>query len=431
MRLSPPALALVTAVMLGVGVMALPAGQASAQEGRHIDVVQVEGAIDPPMADLVVSSIEKAQTNGASLVVLQVDSPGALDVDPVRLLEVVRASRVPVLAWVGPTGASARGAAAALVVAAVGAVSPGSRIGPVFPLRLDRPGEGFSGLVPGLGRDEAGRRLSARQALDAGLVDYFAPTLGELIVSLDGQQVSTAAGPVRLSTARVVATDKGPRQTPNQPVRFLKLGTVASVQHSLASPAVAYLLLVVGLALMVFEFYTAGIGLAAASGAGALAAAFYGFSHLPVHSWAVALVFLSAFGFAVDVQAGVLAFWTGVGVVALVAGSLGLTAGSSLLDVPLWLVVLVVVGQTAFMVWGMTTATRARFSVPTVGRDSMIGEVGEARTALAPEGVVVVRGAPWRARTGRGRPVEPGGSVRVVAVDHLVLEVEPASTPEA
>jgi len=68
---------------------------------------------------------------------------------------------------------------------------------------------------------------------------------------------------------------------------------------------------------------------------------------------------------------------------------------------------------------------RNRFSVPTVGRDSMIGEVGEAHTDLNPDGVVTVRGAPWRARTGRAHPVPKGGAVRVVAVDRLVLQVEP------
>ena len=93
------------------------------------------------------------------------------------------------------------------------------------------------------------------------------------------------------------------------------------------------------------------------------------------------------------------------------------------------LVALMFVGQIVFMLGGMTVAVRNRFSIPTVGRDSMIGELGEARTELNPDGVVTVRGAPWRARTYRGRPVPPGGAVRVVAVDRLVLEVEPGDTP--
>ena len=416
-----------------------PVGSAGAQSrDGHIEVVQVQGAIDPVVADLVSGALRRAQDNGATVVILQVDSPGALDVDPLPIVRAVAASRVPVAAWAGPSRSSARGAAAALLLAAdVAAIASGASVGPALPLRLDRTGGDARGgpalrrLAEATGdpagaRDTAARRLGGEAAVEAGAADFVAPTLGDVLLGLDGRDVTTAAGTVRLSTTRVVDTDEGPRQTANQPVRFHKPGTLAGVQHSLTSPAVAYLLLVVGLALVVFEFFTIGIGLAGLVGAGALAGAFFGFSHLPVTWWGVALVALSAFGFAVDVQAGTLGFWTGVGVAGLVAGSLALYGGSPLLDVPLWLVALLVVGQTVFMLSGMTVAVRNRFAVPTVGRDSMVGEVGEARTDLDPDGVVLVRGAPWRARTNRATPVTAGGSVRVVAVDRLVLEVEPA-----
>jgi membrane-bound serine protease (ClpP class) len=248
-------------------------------------------------------------------------------------------------------------------------------------------------------------------------------------VGLNGKEVRTAAGPVRLSTAKQIDTKDGPRQTADQPVRFIKPGTWENVQHSLTSPSVVFLLLIVGLGLMVFEFFTVGIGLAGATGALAVVGAFYGSSHLPLNWWALGLLVLSTFGFAVDVQAGHQGFWTAVGVVGLIAGALTLFGGSPALDVPLWLVVLIFVGQIVFMLGGMTVAVRNRFSIPTVGRDSMIGELGEARTELNPDGVVTVRGAPWRARTHRSRPVSPGGAVRVVAVDRLVLEVEPGDAP--
>jgi membrane-bound serine protease (ClpP class) len=248
-------------------------------------------------------------------------------------------------------------------------------------------------------------------------------------VALNGKDVPTATGPVHLTTAKQVDTKGGPRLTADQPVSFLKLGTFASVQHSLTSPSVVFLLLMVGLSLMVFEFFTIGIGLAGLVGAAAVAGALYGCSHLPVNGWALGLLFLSTFGFAVDVQAGHQGFWTGVGVVGFLAGALKLFGGSSALDVPLWLVGLLFIGQLIFMLGGMTIAVRNRFSVPTVGRDSMIGELGEAHTDLKPDGVVTVRGAPWRARTHRATPVAAGGSIRVVAVDRLVLEVEPGEAP--
>jgi membrane-bound serine protease (ClpP class) len=68
---------------------------------------------------------------------------------------------------------------------------------------------------------------------------------------------------------------------------------------------------------------------------------------------------------------------------------------------------------------------RARFSTPTIGREWMIGEEGEARTAVAPEGTVLVRGAPWRARTNRATPISAGDPVRVAGIEGLVLDVEP------
>src|SRR5207244_2601635 len=111
-------------------------------------------------------------------------------------------------------------------------------------------------------RELKNRRVTGQSAGEAGLIDAVAPTLGDLIVALNGREVPTAAGPVRLSTAKQIDTKAGPRQTADQPVSFLKLGTFASVQHSLTSPSVAFLLLIVGLSLMVFEFFTIGIGLA-------------------------------------------------------------------------------------------------------------------------------------------------------------------------
>lgn len=426
--------------LLALALSWASSASAAGSPERHIEVVQVEGAIDPVVAELITNSIRRAQTNGASVVILQINSKGALDVDPLELIDAVRTSKVPIATWVGPGKATAGGVAAALVAAAsFSAASPSARLGPAQPFRLDsRARVSYSRQSSDPARDGeidrrleglANGRLTGAGASEERLTDAVAPTLGDLIVALNGKEVPTAAGPVKVTTTKQVDTKDGPRQTADQPVSFMKPGTLESVQHSLTSPSVVFLLLIVGLALMVFEFFTVGIGLAGATGALAVVGALYGGSHLPVTWWALGLLVVSTFGFAVDVQAGHQGFWTGVGAVGLLAGALKLFGGSSALDVPIWLVVLIFVGQIIFMLGGMTVAVRNRFSVPTVGRDSMIGELGEARTELNPDGVVTVRGAPWRARTHRSRPVSPGGAVRVVAVDRLVLEVEPKDAP--
>lgn len=134
------------------------------------------------------------------------------------------------------------------------------------------------------------------------------------------------------------------------------------------------------------------------------------------------MMVLAMFGFAVDVQTGVPRLWSGLAVVSLIIGSLFLYDGYELS----WITLLVgILGTSVAMIAGMPAMVRTRFSTPTIGREWMIGEEGEAVTNVSPDGVVRVRGALWRARTNRATPVALHGGIRVVEVDGLLLEVEP------
>jgi membrane-bound serine protease (ClpP class) len=124
----------------------------------------------------------------------------------------------------------------------------------------------------------------------------------------------------------------------------------------------------------------------------------------------------------IDVQTGVPRVWSVIGAVSLVAGSLLLYDGLSLSWIPL---LVGIIGVPLFMLGGMPAMVRTRFSTPTIGREWMVGEVGAAVSRVAPDGIVTVREAPWRARTNRATPIEVDQAVRVVSIDGLVLEVEP------
>jgi len=243
--------------------------------------------------------------------------------------------------------------------------------------------------------------------------------LGFFIVGLDGIE----AKGVTLRTATVVQGDDGPTREAIAPTRFSKLGLGARMLHTAASPPVAYLLLSIGLALLVFEFFTAGVGIAGVCGAGCLVLAGYGLGVLPFRGWALALILASMFGFSVDVQTGVPRFWTGFGTVAYTIGSLSLYRGGLSLS---WVTLAAgIAGMLLAFLVGLPTLVRTRFATPTIGREWMIGEMGEAVDEVAPDGVVRVRDALWPARTNRATPIGAGGRVRVVAIDGLVLEVEP------
>jgi membrane-bound serine protease (ClpP class) len=197
--------------------------------------------------------------------------------------------------------------------------------------------------------------------------------------------------------------------------------------HTVASPPVAYLLFAIGLSLLIFEFFTAGIGIAGFVGAVCLVLGVYGLAALPVHLWAVALIVLSVFAFAVDVQVGVPRLWTGIGLGLFTIASLTLYQpidGSTMRMSWLTLVCGIAMMALAFIV-GMPSMVRTRFATPTIGREWMIGMEGVAQSDISPEGIVIVQNAQWHARTNRSTPLLQGAACRVAAIDGITLEVEP------
>jgi membrane-bound serine protease (ClpP class) len=378
-----------------------------------VDVIEVSGRIDTIEANFIARSIRAAEREGSQLLVIQLDSPGAV-VSDLKLDELafrVRHAAVPVAVWVGPSGAEALGGAVRLVrAAAVAGMANGTHVGRY---------RGRCLLCPPGDPLLTGDSLSAREAADRHAVDSVTPTLGDFVVEQDGREL--AGRPIQ--TARVVERNGQPRREPVAQVRFSKLNLLERVLHTTTSPQIAYLLLVLGLLLMVFEFFSVGIGLAGLTGAGALALSAYGLGALGATPLGLALIAVAVFGFAVDVQAGAPRTWTVIGGVALLLGSWRLFPAGHRVS---WLTaILVLAGTVLFMVRGMASMVRSRFSTATIGRDSMIGEAAEATTRIDPVGMVRLRGALWRARVNRATPVAVGDGVRVVAIDGLVLEVEP------
>ncbi|HET6951208.1 MAG TPA: NfeD family protein [Acidimicrobiales bacterium] len=373
-----------------------------------VAVAEVDGLVDEVLADFVADQVTAAEEACGVALVLQLDSGGVTAGDATldTLVADIEGSAVPVAVWIGPSGSRVTGEAVRLVAAAgVTGIAPGSSI-EVTPALLDA-----TGVEPtDLGDADVGDRVGAARAVELGLIDSDAPIIGEFVVALDGVET------------RVVGEGADRRTEPVTPVQFGALGITAQVMHTVASPAVAYLLFVIGLALLLFELFTAGVGVAGVVGAGSLILGCYGLAALPTRPVGVALLLFAIFGYGIDIQTGVPRVWTGIATASFVLGSLLLFDGLSVSWITL---LLAFVGITLGMVAGMPTMVRSRFSTPTIGRDWMIGEMGTARTDIAPDGVVTLRDAPWRARTNRATPIRKQEAVRVVAIEGLVLEVEP------
>ena len=409
----------VALVAVTLGLLAAPAGaqedDPDDQPARIVDVVEVSGYVDPVVADFLRDAIEKAEEDDVEALVVQLNSPGDLvpDDELEGLARRVAEARIPIAVWIGPSGAEATGGAARLVTeAALKGMAPGTRYG-------DEP-QGLGGEVPTELRTGT---LNAEEAFEAGLVELNqeeAATLGTFVAGLDGEE---AAGRT-LETADFTEQDEGPPDADlTVRTRLSKLPLWDRIFHTAASPAIAYLFLCAGLVLLVFEFFTAGVGIAGLTGALSLVLAAYGLSVLPTSPLGLALCVLGVFGFAVDIQTGAPRAWTVIGALAFVAGSLLLYEdGIRVGWIPL---VAGVVGVVLLMLAGLPATVRSRFSTPTIGRASLVGEMGTAVADVRPEGVVSVRDALWPARTNRATPIAAGDRIRVVSVEGTSLEVEP------
>jgi membrane-bound serine protease (ClpP class) len=412
-RLATTALLIGILAIAGGSFIGVPA--AIAAPSGHIDIVKVSGLIDPINADLIDHSLREAVSGRAQVLVIQMNSTGGV-IPAARAFELaarVHASPVPVAVWVGGSSRPrAYGAAYTLLRAAAwSGAGPGSRMGDALVA---------SGVTPD---PMAGRTVGSGEAVTSHIVNVSSPTIGDFLVSLNGHAFG---GGEPLSLTQQVTVNNQPRQEirKDYDVAFAQLTVIPRLLHTVASPNVAYVMLLIALSLALFEFFTAGVGVAAGTGAvfGLLSA--YGLGVLPTRPLSVALVAAGILAFAIDVQSGAPRAWTVIGAIAVALGSVRMYDGQA---VSWWVLVIMAILVLFFMITGMPAMIRTRFSTPTIGRESMVGSMGVALSQVDPDGTVEVNGAPWRARTNRATPIGSGDAVRVAAIDGLVLEVEPES----
>ena len=375
------------------------------------DVIQISGFLDGIVADYIERSITRAENAGSGGLILQVNSTRSV-IDDERLVELaerIAGADTPVYAWVGPSGSKAEGGMAQLIATTDElAVSVGSRFGKtgdlVVPEELLMPA--FVAAADAL---HSGT-VDEDSVIELGLADRDSPTIPFFALDLPGfESVIDTSGEEAV-------------RVPVSPIRFSKLSLFDGWMHSFASPAMAYLLFLIGAGLLIFELYTAGVGIAGVIGAGCFVIGCYGLDVLPTRTWAIALLVIAMLGYAIDVQTGVPQLWSVIATVCLVIGSLFLYDGTGLS----WITLLAgILGISISMISGMPAMIRTRFGTPTIGRDWMVGSMGQAADDIKKEGVVIIDGAPWRARVNRTTPIVKGDPVRVVAIEGLYLEIEP------
>jgi membrane-bound serine protease (ClpP class) len=318
-------------------------------------------------------------------------------------------------------------------------MAPGAGIGPGRPFDLatrastEPPAEvaanvaALQRLAPGAGASPSGVRSIVNQALPAGparrvgAVALLSADIPSLLRTLDGRIVRVKGTPVTLATL----------SSPVRPVdvRFHEIGPVRRTLHAVGTPVAVYVLLVLGLWAIAFECTQPGIGMAGIAGVVGLALAGYGLWVIPFHWVGLALIVAGIALQGADVIVRRLAWLTGIGTAAFLAGSILAWWGvAPAIRVPMWLVILLTVSGFLLFGFGFTVAVQARERIRSQ-QVGLVGLTGEVRSDLNPEGGVIVKGTVWRARSMDG-PITKGTKVRVRAIDGLVLQVLPEPEPE-
>jgi membrane-bound serine protease (ClpP class) len=435
-----PAFAGALFVLMGLGLGNPAWGQE--QSPPPIDVIELTGVIEPSSADYLQGELRAAEEDGAVAAVIQLDTPGGLDVSTRAIVREMLGLRVPVIVWIAPRGARAASAGTFLAYAAnltfmaeateLGAATPidlGGELPPTLARKAANDATAFLRELAVLrGRNErwaeaAVRRaasIGATEAVEIDAVDGIASSLQDLLRAIDGRTVEVSDGsPVTLETWDEATG------APTVTVRFQHTNPLQQLLHAVTSPEVAFFLLLVGLFGIIFEVYNPGIGLSGVLGALCLLLGFYALSVLPTNWAGVLLIVGAVVFFIVDLQTAGFGVWTAGGMVALVAGGLLLFSNAApALSLSPIAILAAVIGTLIFFASVMTAALRVRLRRPITGEDSLVGMVGEATTDIAPEGTVLTKGTLWRART-METGIAAGSHVEVKATEGLVLLVEP------
>jgi membrane-bound serine protease (ClpP class) len=411
-------------LILSAVVVTVPA-MAQQSDAGLVAVADVRGPLDQRALDFLEEVI---RDEDAQLIVLKIDNPGVASGDISTVIEAITTSATPVAAWVGPDGAVAFGDVTAILdaVPIVGG-APGARYGlavnPGRDVESSRPQGHRFGLV---GSEHV------IESADNTSTFVVQPTIGQFIAALDETAVETGSGPVLLETAKEITLGDGSTAVVSSvDVRFLKPTLLTRFLRLGTRPDAAFFFLLAGLAVAAFEFYAAGAGVAAAVAALSLFLAGYGFATLSMNWWAVVAAVVGIGGYTWDFQRHELGVRSIVGTILMLWGGIAFVGGSPQIGTSFWAVVATVIGVMLFYLFAMTTIVRSRFGTPTIGREHLVGAVGTAESALNPDGVVLIDGAKWRARSHRAAVVAAGEQIEVLSVEGITLQVAPRETAKS
>jgi membrane-bound serine protease (ClpP class) len=426
--------------------LALPTPPVAAAE-RAI-VLEIDGAIGPPVADYITRELKAARSSDTRLIILRMNTPGGLDTSMRQIVSAILASPVAVATYVAPNGARAASAGTYIAYASpIAAMAPGTNIGAATPVQFGgslfpseqkkdqkdaKSGEStdaetrkiindatayIRSLAALNGRNadwavdavRSAASLPAAEALSLHVIDVIADDVPDLLRKIDGREVTIAGKPQRLATGGIEIETR----PPDWQTELLMLVT---------NPNVAFILMLIGVYGLILEFFNPGAVAPGLIGAISLVVAFYALAFMPINYAGAALVLFGVALMIAEVHIGAFGALGVGGIAAFVIGAVMMFPA----QVPGFalshgVVAVTALGSSALLLLALAAVLRRRRPIAT-GHEALIGAEGETVSWQDGEGRVRVKGEIWLARSDAA--LTAGSRVKIVGRDGLVLRVQ-------
>ena len=420
-----------------IAALLIFAGASFAGDSKpSFDVITVNSAITPPIAKYILENIELSAKGGADGLIILLDTPGGLDLAMRDIAKSILNAPIPVIVYVYPSGARAASAGVIITVSAhIAAMAPGTNIGAAHPVAIGIGGgmdktmskkvendaaAYVRGIAAQRGRnadwaERAVRKsesITAEDALRSRVIDFVATDVKNLLEQMDKKTVLLSSGKVKLvlKTKGAIVNEK-------------KMSLRHKILATLSDPNIAYILMLVGLAGIYFEFTNPGAILPGVIGGISLILAFFAMQTLPVNFAGVLLILFGVLLFVAEIKVISHGLLTVGGIISLFLGSLMLfDSPDPALRVSFKVLIPSVAVISLFFAAVIALVVKAQMQNQYTGSEGMAGEIGEAMTDVHDDGRVFIKGEHWHAFS--DKKIEKGKKIKVVKVEGLKLKIE-------
>ena len=402
---------------------------------NSIIVIEVEGAINPVVAEFVTNEIRSANTSSEELIVIRMDTPGGLDASMRKIIKAIQSSKIPVASFVSPSGSRAASAGTFITIAShIAAMEPGTNIGAAHPVNLMGGGTGeqakvmedkvvndasayIRSLAEQRGRNAHWAELSVRKSVSVSaeeakrlnVIDLVAANLDSLVLALDKREVKLRGSIITLNTAE-------------RNITFKEMNSRQRILDIIASPNVAYVLMILGLVGLYFELSNPGLILPGVVGSISLVLALYAMQTLPINYAGLLLIILGVVLLIAEVNVMSYGLLAMSGAISIFLGSIMLIDSDDPAMQISKMILYPTLGMTfLFSIGSIYLAKKAHQLRTTTGMEGLLGEIGVVKETLNPEGRVLIHGEMWKAES--DTVISVGEKVSVEVVKGLKIQV--------